>query len=125
MGQSASQAHAFYRDVAKTKTVWTIKDAGGYPAPVTSSGKRSQPFWSTRSRIERIKKAAPDYAEFEPVEISWDDFRDNWLTKLEQDGLLVGVNWSGKNVTGYDLDPPWVRSAVEACIVELESQDND
>ena len=116
MGQSAPQAHAFYRDVAKTRIVWTIKDSGGYPAPMTSSGKRSHPFWSSESRIRRIQKLAPAYAGFELVEISWQDFRDEWLPGLEKDGLLVGVNWSGKDVTGYDLDPAWVRDAIESAI---------
>ena len=63
-----------------------------------------------------MKKAAPAYAEFEPVEISWQEFRDKWLPELERDGLLVGVNWSGSNVAGYDLDPPWVRDAIQSLI---------
>lgn len=85
---------------------------------MTSSGKRSQPFWSSKSRIERIQKFAPAYAAFEPVEISWQRFRDELLPGLEKDGLLVGVNWSGKNVTGYDLDPAWVREAIETAIAD-------
>ena len=43
MSQAASQAAAFYRDVAETGRVWTIRDAGGFPAPVGGSGQRSQP----------------------------------------------------------------------------------
>lgn len=116
MGQSASQAHAFYRDVAKNRVVWTIKDSAGFPAPLTSSGSRSQPFWSSKSRIARVRKVAPAYADFEPVEFSWQEFRDRLLPELEKDGLLVGVNWSGKNVTGYDLEPARVREAIESLI---------
>lgn len=44
MGNSASQVHAFYKDVAKNKKVWTIRDEDGYPAPKTRTGQRSQPF---------------------------------------------------------------------------------
>ncbi|GAA0656611.1 DUF2750 domain-containing protein [Rheinheimera tangshanensis] len=119
MGQSASQAHAFYKDVAKNKKVWTIRDEGGYPAPKTRTGQRSQPFWSTLSRVQKIIKNVPAYNGFEPVELSWDEFRDKWLPGLTKDGLLVGVNWSGKNATGYDLDAPWVRECVEIQIKEL------
>lgn len=114
MGQSASQAHAFYRDVAINKKVWTIRDDGGFPAPITSSGKRSQPFWSSLSRVQKIIKNVPAYSGFEPVELSWEEFRDKWLPGLEKDGLLIGVNWSGENATGYDLDSKWVTEAVEA-----------
>lgn len=119
MEQSASQAHAFYKDVAKNKKVWTIRDEGGYPAPKTRTGQRSQPFWSTLSRVQKIIKNVPAYNDFEPVELSWDEFRDKWLPGLTKDGLLVGVNWSGKNATGYDLDAPWVRECVEIQIKEL------
>lgn len=83
---------------------------------MTSSGKRSQPFWSSKSRIERIQKLAPAYADFDPVAISWEEFRDKWLPELEDGRLLVGVNWSGRNVTGYDLDPFVVREAIESLI---------
>ena len=105
MGQSASQAAAFYRDVAKTRKVWTVRDAGGVPAPMTSSGRRSMPFWSSRSRVERIIRGAAAYSGFEPREISWDEFLQTWVPDLRSHRILVGVNWSGKNVVGYDLEP--------------------
>jgi hypothetical protein len=122
MGQSASQAHAFYRDVAKNKKVWTIRDEEGFPQPLTATGERAQPFWSTLSRVQKIIKNAPAYSSFVPVEISWEEFRDEWLPELEEDGVRVGVNWSGKKAVGYDLDVSWVRNAIEALI---EAQAND
>lgn len=121
MAQSASQAHAFYRDVANHRRVWTVKDDDGFPAPLSSSGKRAQPFWSSLSRVQRIIKTVPAYVSFAPIEISWDDFRDKWLPGLEQDGLLIGVNWSGKNATGYDLDPGWLRKCVENLIEQADT----
>ena len=39
MSQAASQAWAFYREVAKTRVVSTVRDEDGFPAPMTSSGK--------------------------------------------------------------------------------------
>ena len=83
---------------------------------MNSSGERAQPFWSSRSRIERVRELNSNYADFEPVETSWEDFRDKWLPGLHQDGLLVGVNWSGANVTGYDIDPSQARDAIEALL---------
>lgn len=124
MSNSASHAHAFYRQVAKEKKVWTIKDAGGFPAPKNRDGIRVQPFWSSVSRIQRIKEKAPAYASFEPYEISWEAFRDRWLPGLKNDGLLIGVNWSGANVKGYDLDSDFVREAIEIQIKELQGEPN-
>ncbi len=83
---------------------------------MTSSGKRAQPFWSSRSRIDRIIKSVPAYAGFAPFEITWDDFRSTWVLGLSKDGLLAGVNWSGKGAVGYDLEPEWLMRNIEAVI---------
>ena len=105
MGQSASQAAAFYKDVAKSKKLWTCKDEGGNPAPLTSSGKRSMPFWSSLNRVNKIISTVPAYSAFEPEEVTWDEFVNEWAPDLTKSDLLVGVNWSGKNAIGYDLKP--------------------
>ncbi len=123
MSQSASQAAAFYRDVARTRVVWTIKDKGGFPAPKTADGTRAQPFWSSRSRIERVKKVAPAYAGFVPYEVPWQKFCDHWVPNLTTHGLRVGVNWSGAHVRGYDIEPAQVQRNVEAAIA-LDTPEN-
>ena len=116
MGNASTQAHAFYREVAASRRVWTVRDAAGYPAPETSQGVRAQPFWSSRERAERVIKNVPAYRSFSIEETSWEEFRDRWLPDLRRDGMLVGVNWAGRTATGLDLDPDWVQHGVEALI---------
>lgn len=116
MSQAASQAWAFYRDVARNRVVWTVRDDGGYPALRTGSGQRSQPFWSSRSRVERIIKTVPAYRGFEPVEVSWEEFCSEWVPSLSRAGYLVGVNWSGKRAVGYDMEPAHLMRNVETVI---------
>lgn len=116
MSQASSQAWAFYREVARTRVVWTMRDDGGYPAPMTASGQRAQPFWSSRSRVERIIKNVSAYAGFEPYEVTWDDFCKTWVPEFVEDRLLVGVNWSGKRAIGYDLEPERLVQCVQAVI---------
>ena len=123
MSQSASQAAAFYRDAAKSKTVWTLRDAGGYPAPKNREGVRAQPFWSSRSRLEKIVATVPAYSGFEIVEVGLDTFLDKWLPSLEANGLRVGVNWSGPRATGYDIAPNSIRAALDAALDHLTSGD--
>lgn len=113
MTQSASQAAAFYRDVAKNRMMWTVEDDVGYPAPMTSSGQRAQPFWSSKKRAEKIIAEVPAYAIFKPVEVTWDDFVNNWASDLASSGLLMGINWSGPRATGYDVEPANVLQNVE------------
>lgn len=35
---------------------------------------------------------------------------------MTKDGLLVGVNWSGKRAVGYDIEPERLKQSVEAVI---------
>ena len=116
MSQAASQAWAFYREVARERVLWTLRDEGGFPAPENSEGIRAWPFWSSRSRVERIIKNVPAYSGFEPVNFSWETFRDEIAPDLERDKLHVGVNWSGKRAVGYDIEPASVVQSVEALI---------
>jgi hypothetical protein len=63
------------------------------------------PFWSKRSRAERIVDTVPAYAARDIVEISLAEWRERWLTDLDRDGLLIGVNWTGRRAIGDDRKP--------------------
>src|ERR1044072_8598347 len=103
MSQAASQAAAFYREVASSGKGWTIRDDGGYPAPFGDGGRRAQPFWSSLSRVERVITSVPACAGFKPDEIALERFLSAWVPGLTRDGILVGVNWSGERAVGYDV----------------------
>jgi hypothetical protein len=110
--QSASQAAAFYREVARHRLVWTIRDENGFPAPLNPDGGRAQPFWSSRGRAERIIATVAAYRGFTPVEIALDVFLERWVPGLARDGILVGVNWTGDRATGYDIAPGRVAECI-------------
>lgn len=113
MSQAASQAAAFYREVAQHQEVWTVRDVEGFPAPLNPDGVRVQPFWSSRARVANVLEHSPAYAGFEAISIPWQEFRDRWLPGLARDEILVGVNWSGVKATGYDVEPDAVGANVE------------
>ena len=120
MSTYSAHATAFYRDVALNKRVWTIKDEGGYPAPLSENeGKRVQPFWSSKSRVEKIVATVPAYAGFKAVELALDVFLERWIPGLAGDELLVGVNWSGSSAKGFDVEPHAVKEMIEIRIREL------
>lgn len=116
MTQAASQAAAFYRDVARDRMVWTLDDENGYPAPKTRTGQRAMPFWSSKSRVEKIIRTVPGYHGFRPIGFTWEVFVAEWVPDLKTSGLLVGVNWSGEHALGYDLEPDDVVTNVTAAI---------
>jgi len=121
MSQAAAQASAFYREVTRTGAVWTIRDDSGFPAPMNEEGKRAQPFWSSRSRAEKIIGTVSAYKGFTPFEIPWADFVERWVPGLTRDGVLAGINWSGPRATGYELDAEQLRRSIEA----LREQSDD
>jgi hypothetical protein len=109
-GMSLSGAHkaAFRREATQEGRVFSIRDAGGYPAPVDDDGHRAVPFWSKPTRAQRVVGQVDAYQGFEVVTVSVDDWLTGWLSSLERDGMLIGVNWSGARATGYDMTPAQV-----------------
>src|SRR5205807_9032615 len=53
VSQSAGQVAAFFREVARHRLLWCVRDDQGSPAPKTTSGKRAVPYWSSRARAKR------------------------------------------------------------------------
>ena len=78
----------FYSEVTSGGRVWTIRDAGGFPAP-QGDGSRAMPFWSSRERVERVIASVPAYRAFDPFEIDLEAFLSRWLPGLDRDGLKV------------------------------------
>lgn len=110
MSTAAAQTKHFFNEVLKVGLVWTIRDDEGFPAPPNSSGERAMPFWSLESRAQKVIGSVDAYRNFTPHKITIQEFTDRWLSGLEKDGLVVGVNWSGDRATGYDLKPQEVRA---------------
>lgn len=102
MIQAASQASAFYEQVARSGSVFTLLDDGHFL--VFPIGKiEVVPFWSTRSRVEIVQKNHPKYRAWDCDQSGLDVFLERTLPDLEREGIHVGVNWSGARLTGYDL----------------------
>ncbi|TCC53502.1 DUF2750 domain-containing protein [Kribbella capetownensis] len=113
MSQSAAQAAAFFTEISPTGRLWTVRDSGGYPAPMNSQGQRAQPFWSSEARVRRIIKRVPAYSGFDPEELDLATWTERWLPGLRQNGLLIGLNWTGARAVGYDFTVPEVIARLE------------
>lgn len=114
MSTSSAQAAAFYTEALREGAVWTVRDEAGFPAPMNSEGVRAHPFWSLRSRVDRVVEHVADYAGLTPTQIPLDVFRSRWLPGMARDGLHVGLNWSGQHATGYDLAADAVETNLAA-----------
>jgi hypothetical protein len=111
MSAAGMHASAFYKEAVRAGRVWTIRDDAGFPAP-KGDGARAMPFWSSRSRVEKITASVPAYTNFAPFEIELPLFLERWLPGLQRDGLKAGLNWSGERAAGYDVDPQSVAEGL-------------
>ncbi|MBU2669576.1 DUF2750 domain-containing protein [Actinoplanes bogorensis] len=109
MSLSGAHRAAFRREAAGEGRVYAIRDDGGLPAPELADGRRTVPFWSKPTRAGRMVDQVEAYRGFEVMAVDVDEWLDEWLPQLEDDGLLVGVNWAGARATGYDLEADQVR----------------
>lgn len=96
---------AFFKEVAESGTVWTIRDEGGFPTSTNAAGETTLPFWSTKSRAQNVIDNVSSYQNFRTEPLALTNFIEAWLPGMKDDGLFVGLNWYGKRATGYNLTP--------------------
>ncbi|MBM7518641.1 DUF2750 domain-containing protein [Nocardioides nitrophenolicus] len=101
MSTSGAQAAAFFRDVARTNLVWWVRDEDGSPAPISESGQRAFPYWSSEARARRA--ATLWGSQFRALSMPLDHWRSVELPDLDRGGFRVGINWSGSRLTGWDF----------------------
>ncbi|MFE6975407.1 DUF2750 domain-containing protein [Streptomyces sp. NPDC057682] len=101
MSTSGAQTSAFFRDVARKRIVWWVRDDEGSPVPVSGSGQPAFPYWSSESRAEHAARVwGPSFGA---VSMPLEHWRDAALPALAGEGLRVGINWSGPRLTGWDF----------------------
>jgi hypothetical protein len=98
---SGAQAAAFFREIVQTHTVWWVRDEGGSPTPVASSGRPAFPYWSSETRAQRAARLWGP--QFRAVSMPLDHWRSSALPDLAKDDFRVGINWSGQRLTGWDF----------------------
>ncbi|MFF5293046.1 DUF2750 domain-containing protein [Paractinoplanes globisporus] len=118
MSQSASQAAAFFRDLAVHRVVWQVEDEQGRPAPMTASGQRAMPFWSSRARAQRAANLGFWGGDLRATQVPVEVWRDTDLPDLETEGLLIGINWTGPRLVGYEFTVPEVLNRIAHALKE-------
>lgn len=103
----------FFKRVSENRQVWGLESEDGWFV-CESNEYEDTPvmlFWSD----EAYAKQCVDQnglAEYQPASLPLHAFIDQWLHGLEQDGLLVGLNWSAKLI-GIESEPMDIVDALE------------
>lgn len=117
MSTSGAQSAAFFHDIARTRTVWWVRDDDGGPIPVATSGHLAFPYWSTKARAQRAAKLWG--SQFRAVSMPLDHWRSAALPDLAREDLRVGINWSGPRLTGWDFTVSEVINRLNYALGEL------
>lgn len=97
------------KSLAKARS-GALRTRAGFPRRSISDGQRAMPFWSLRSRAERVISTVDAYVDFLPESVPLDVWRNRWLVGLGKNGIRVDINWSGDRATGFDLTPSDVEA---------------
>jgi hypothetical protein len=112
MSVAATQASMFYEEIVKGSTVYTFFDQGDYLVYPVSNGE-VVPFWSSKSRLEKIQATLPKYSGYEIGSESLESFVSNTVPYLEDNKILFGINWSGDRLQGYNLEAEELRKNID------------
>lgn len=118
MSSAGAQANKFYEEVSKNRSLWFAENARGTALEFdVRDNLVSFPLWSSRSRIARLRKLNPDLLDdFTAREISWISFKEDLVPILRDKERMIGVNYSGKKLSGFDISIDAVIRQVEAFI---------
>ena len=96
----------FIDDIIENKTVWglNLKDKDGWAVAISNEYEDTEvmTFWSNEVYAKACIKE--EWDNYEACSISLENFLDNWLTGLNDDELMAGVNWD-MNLIGLEVEP--------------------
>jgi hypothetical protein len=116
VGQSGSQAAAFFREVTRHRLVWFVRDDQGSPAPKAESGQRVFPYWSSQARAQRAARIWGHGLRTESIPL--DPWRGVVLPDLAGDDCLIGINWTGPRLVGWEFTVPEVLNRLDHALGE-------
>ncbi|UQU67559.1 DUF2750 domain-containing protein [Couchioplanes caeruleus] len=101
MSQSGSQTAAFFQEIARHQVIWYVRNDQGSPAPMTGSGDRAMPYWSSEVRAQRAVSVWG--GDLRVASMTLQTWRDQDLPQLAEEGLRAGLNRTGPNLVGWDF----------------------
>lgn len=111
---AAAQVSAFCRDVVRSREIWSIQfEDGSYLKWVNPDGTEVFPIWSTESRVKRVLKLGEEFKGGKAVSFAYEEFLTEWLPKFKREGIGLGPNWAGENLSGWSFEAQELISRVK------------
>lgn len=94
----------FIDEVLESGKLWGLKSEDGWAVCDSVEFEETEvfPFWSREE--EAARHCNGEWKIYSPAPISLDDFLEEWLPGMHEDGALAGPNWDSE-LTGEELEP--------------------
>lgn len=95
MTQENTVLNEFLSQAKQSQTLWALQDKASEDWVVLDSinfeNTDVMPLWSSATLASQ--HCIDEWANYTPCEITLSDWFEFWLEDLNQDGVIVGVNW--------------------------------
>ena len=85
----------FFADAKPSQQVWGLQDKSGEDWVVCDSvnfeDTDAMPLWSTQALAQ--EHCCDEWKAFKPTSISVSDLLEFWIEDLNEDNVIVGLNW--------------------------------
>ncbi|WP_299496044.1 DUF2750 domain-containing protein [uncultured Shewanella sp.] len=109
----------FINNVKEQQRVWGLQDKAGEGWVVCDSAEFENtdvmPLWSNETQAK--SHCTEEWAEYQAVSISLESLLEEWISDLNDDGVLIGVNWI-ENQPCLEVDPIELATA----LVKIEAE---
>ena len=105
-------ADEFVSTVAQQGEAFTFLTGEDYPI-FTMHEAEVMPFWSSRKLAEQVQRDHAEYREFKIARVEFDRLHQTILPEMAEQGVLIGVNWSGKELMGFDQSADELLDALD------------
>lgn len=108
MIQLTDDLHANYQrfieNIQESGQVWSLQTTDGWVIVDSAEYEDSEvmPFWSEEAYAKQL--CVGEWENFKPAAISFEEFVEDWLAGMDEDGVLVGPNWNA-DLDGLEVEP--------------------
>ncbi len=107
-----SELVSFVEKVRLSEQLWALgSEDGGFVVCESNQFESADVLLLWESETSAQAQCKEEWADYIPVEISLDEFLDEWVEDLKADDALVGLNWNDDQVC-VEIEPVGLARAL-------------
>ncbi len=88
----------FFAETKPSQQVWALQDKSGEDWVVCDSvnfeDTDAMPLWSSEELAQQ--HCCEEWKDYKPAAISFSDLLEFWIEDLNEDGVIIGINWQSE-----------------------------